>query len=570
MVTVEELQEALKELEDVKKGLKGKAKKAPAKTVKKALPIKPMPRVLKWEDIFSKQEADTGVPGTEIMVMHHPQGKVLQEYSYTAKSTPVRIVIVKPPTEYTPIYDMHLPTVGEGTRIIMDEVREEITSKVGVGLQEVLDIKAGGRVDDRYRKSAEKRFKDYLPKLDEKTEALLLDLMLNDMLGLGKMEFLLSDDSLEEIVVNNSVEPIWVYHKMHGWLKTNLKVRDEKQVYEYADGIARRAERQINTLNPLMDAHLTTGERSNATLFPISSKGNTMTVRKFAREPWSIVDFMDNGTVSPGIAAFIWMGMQYEMNILVSGGTASGKTSLLNAMTPFLPPNHRIISIEDTKELRLPNYLHWVPLVTRQPNPEGKGGVTMLDLMVNSLRMRPDRIIVGEIRRHNEAEVLFEAMHTGHSVYATLHANTAEEVRRRLITPPLDISETLLESLHMVLVQFRHRRLGIRRTLEFAEVLPTSEGTISFRTLFRWRPTEDAFMMVKDSIRVMPEIQLFSGLSDRELKDELGNKQKILEWLLKNNVRRTDDIGLVIGRYYTSPDEIVNAAKAGKKPEAVV
>ena len=197
--------------------------------------------------------------------------------------------------------------------------------------------------------------------------------------------------------------------------------------------------KQITVLDPLLDAHLLSGDRVNSTLFPISTKGNTITIRKFRRDPWTVTDLISNKTVSSEVMATIWEAIQYEMSVVFSGGTASGKTTILGVSMPFIPPNHRIISIEDTREIFLPEYLHWVPLTTREPNPEGKGEVTMLDLLVNSLRMRPDRIVVGEIRRKEEAEVLFEAMHTGHSAYTTVHANTADETIRRLTNPPIEI-----------------------------------------------------------------------------------------------------------------------------------
>ncbi|MCX6804298.1 MAG: CpaF/VirB11 family protein, partial [Candidatus Diapherotrites archaeon] len=151
--------------------------------------------------------------------------------------------------------------------------------------------------------------------------------------------------------------------------------------------------------------------------------------------------------------------MEFELNIIFSGGTASGKTTILGVCLPFIQPNHRVLSIEDTRELRPPEFLHYVPMTTREPNAEGKGGIGMLDLLVNSLRMRPDRIIVGEIRRRKEAEVMFEAMHTGHSVYSTLHANTSDETIRRLTNPPINIPQSMLDAVHLNVVMFRNRKL---------------------------------------------------------------------------------------------------------------
>lgn len=561
MVTVDELKTALDDLEKTKKG--GKKKKVVVKE-------KPLKTVKLSKKVKKAQVPDLDLPGSEIYLSGHFEGKLLNEYNVESERVPVNIKIVKPPGSYTPIYDVYLPELGEGTRLVMEKVRTEITKEVGLSGRDVLDVKMQKQVEERFSKNAFKKLDAYLPGLTPRNRAVLSEYLINEMLGLGKLDLLIADDGLEEIVINSSREPVWVYHKMHGWLQTNMRLKDDAQIADYANSIGRKAERQINTLNPLMDAHLTTGERVNATLMPISTQGNTITIRKFAREPWTIVDFIENNTIDPAITAFVWTAMQYELNMIVAGGTASGKTSMLNAISPFLPPNHRIISIEDTRELRLPTYLHWIPMVTRQPNAEGQGGVSMLNLMVNSLRMRPDRIVVGEIRTHDEAEVLFEAMHTGHSVYSTLHANTADEVRRRLVTPPLSIAETLLESLHIVMVQFRHRKRGIRRTLELAEVIPTAEGSVSLRNLFKWRAGQDSFGRLKDSVRVIPEIQLFSGLSEREVNDELKMKEEVVKWMVKHELKNTDKIGRIIGEYYINEDKIEQAVKKNKKPDELI
>ncbi len=561
MVTAEELKKSLDELEKSRLAAKKKKKKVEAK-----------PKKLKTVTLSKQQklQQNLDLPGSEIYVSQHYEGKLLNEYDITSERIPLNVKIIKPTGGYTPVYDVYLPDIGEGTRLVLEKVRTEITGEVGIRGREVLDLQLQKRVEEKFRTSTISKLNKYIPGIKSDTRDVLIDYLIDDMLGLGKLELLIADDGLEEIVINSAHEPIWVYHKMHGWLKSNLMVKSDAQIADYANAIGRRAERQINTLNPLMDAHLATGERVNATLNPISTDGNTITIRKFSRRPWTITDFLANNTLDYSIGALLWSAMQYELNLIVAGGTASGKTSMLNSLTPFLPANHRVISIEDTRELRLPNYLHWVPTITRQPNPEGKGGVSMLDLMVNSLRMRPDRVIVGEIRRHDEAEVLFEAMHTGHSVYSTLHANTADEVRRRLVTPPLAIPETLLESLHLVIVQFRHRKRGIRRTLELAEVLPSAEGKVSLRNLYKWRAGMDSFGKVKDSVRVIPEIQLFTGMTESEITDELKTKENVLKWMVKQNLKDTDVIGKVISEYYTNENRVVEAVKKNKKPNELI
>jgi flagellar protein FlaI len=262
--------------------------------------------------------------------------------------------------------------------------------------------------------------------------------------------------------------------------------------------------------------------------------------------------------------------MQYELNIIVAGGTASGKTSVLNGITSLIPPKQRIISIEDTREIFLPKDLHWnwVPLTTRNPNPEGKGEITMLDLMVASLRMRPDRIIVGEVRRKEQAEAMFETMHTGHSVYATMHADTVEQVERRLLEPPIAIPKSELGALHLIIVQYRDRRTGRRRTLELAEVLSAEgdDNTVELNYLYRWRPRSDTFEKINESIRLMQELNLHTGMTTAEIKKDLKDKEEILKWLIKHQIKEVDLVGKITKIYYATPEVIIEAAKNDKDP----
>lgn len=499
---------------------------------------------------------------------------VLATYTVIADKVPAKVQIVKKEEEYIPLYDIKFPTIEPATQAVLDSLKERLIEVVKIEISEILDPKAMEDIKDRFLESAKNAISQELPEVNEKERNILAGILVHEMLGMGRLELILNDDDLEEIVINNSSESVWVFHKKFGWLKSNVTIPTEEQIYNYASLIGRNVGRQITNLNPLMDAHLITGDRVNATLFPISTKGNTITIRKFRREPWTIVHFIDpvQKTMTKEIAALLWLCIQFELNIIVAGGTASGKTSVLNALMPFIPPNHRILSIEDTRELRLPDFLHWVPLTTREPNPEGKGEVSMLDLLVNSLRMRPDRIVVGEIRRQREAEVLFEAMHTGHSVYATLHADRAEQVIRRLTNPPIDVPESLLESLHLVIVQYRHRRLGIRRTLEVAEFIPGESGKFSSRLeiLYRWKPSTDTIEKARSSIRLINEIRLHTGMTDDQMEADLKEKETILQWMLDNNVRTVNTVGKVVAEYYHDKERVMKIVKSKGKAEEVI
>lgn len=500
--------------------------------------------------------------------------ETLGKYVILADGVPAEVSIVKKPEEYAIIYELNFPKIEPATMAVLDSLKEKLIETVKIEITEILDVKLMENIKQRFLESAKNAISLELPSVSEKERDILAGVIVHDMLGLGKLEVILSDDNLEEIVINNSSEPIWVFHKKIGWLKTNITIETEEQIYNYATLIGRRVGRQITSLDPLMDAHLITGDRVNATLFPISTKGNTITIRKFRREPWTIVHFIDDvqKTMTKEIAALLWLSIQYELNIIVAGGTASGKTSVLNALLPFIPPTHRIISIEDTRELRLPDFLHWIPLTTREVNPEGKGEISMLDLLINSLRMRPDRIVVGEIRRQNEAEVLFEAMHTGHSVYATLHADRSEQVIRRLTNPPINVPESLLESLHLVLVQYRHRRLGIRRTLELAEFIPGEGGKFSSRleTLYKWKPLTDTIEKVRGSVRLFSEIRLHTGMTDEEMEQDLKEKEEVLQWMLDKNVKTVNTVGKVVAEYYHDKDRILKVVRSNGNPAEII
>ncbi len=496
--------------------------------------------------------------------------KVLKTYVVQADSVRVEANIIESDNEYVRGYYLGIPEYGPGTKAMLEDIKKALIADTTIRAEKMLEQKFVGALKERFRERAAAILSRETPKMDENVKNTLIGLLLHEMLGLGRIELMLADPNLEEIVVNSSADPLWVYHKEFGWLKTNVMIDKEEDIQNYASIIARRVGKQISILNPLLDAHIITGDRANATLAPISGKGNTITIRRFKREPWTVTDFIENKTANAEVMALIWLATQYELNTVLSGGTASGKTSFLNVCMPFIQPNHRIISIEDTREIQLPSFLHWVPLTTREPNPEGKGGVSMLDLLVNSLRMRPDRIIVGEIRRQREAEVMFEAMHTGHSVYTTVHANTADETVRRLTNPPISVPTSMLDAVHLNVVMFRNRRLGMRRILQVAEFIPTKRGeereAVNVNVLYRWMPKNDTIAVHAESIRLMDELSLHTGLTRDEIQSELKEKKEILDWLVKQKVRVIEDVGKVFANYYTEPDSVLEQARKNSKP----
>ena len=501
-------------------------------------------------------------------------GDSLINYNVKANhvGAPVSILDVK--NQPRPIYSIAIPEIGPYTSVFLEYVHDELARTVPLQTEEIMDQRRAAGVRERFYSAACDMIAQLLPGIKPTDKEMLAGLLLNRMQGLGGIELLMADDWLEEVAINSAAEPISVYHRKFGWLKTNLRVSSEEEIFNYASQIGRRSGKEITLLSPVMDTHLVSGDRVTATLFPVSSHGDTITIRRFARDPWTLIDFIDpvTRTLSSDMAAFLWLCVQYEMNIIVVGGTASGKTSMLNALSALIPPFHRTITIEDTRELSLPSYLrwNWVPLVTRAPNPEGKGEIRMLDLMVSGVRMRPDRIIVGEVRKREEAEVLFEAMHTGHAVYSTMHADTGSQMLRRLTHPPIDLPMTELQALQLILVQYRDRRSGVRRTYEVGEVITSSAEMISLNTMYRWKARQDSFEKVNESMRVVEEMDLHAGMTPDEIEDDVREKKAILEWMLKNHARAVDDIGNVMGVYYKTPEIIIKAAEKNLPVDKVI
>jgi len=496
---------------------------------------------------------------------------VVERYSIQAEDVAVDVEIIKYGSK--PIkYRLILQEIGIGTEAFLDQLRQELVLEVDVTTAEILDPKIIDYIKEKFRDKADKMITSKIPNVEDNIKNYLISILLNDIIGLGKIEYLMHDENLEEVIVNSAEEPIRVYHKKYGWLLTNIIIPTEDQIQNYSNIIARRVGKQITTLTPLLDAHLITGDRANAVLYPIANKGNTITIRKFARDPWTMIDMIKVGTTSAEILSIIWMAMEYEMNILISGGTGSGKTSLLGTILPFIPPNQRILTIEDTRELQLPVSLYWCPLTTRPANTEGKGEVSMLDLLVNALRMRPDRIILGEMRRKQEAEVMFEAMHTGHSVYATVHADTVAETITRLTNPPISTPANLLSAVNLNVVQFRDRRRGIRRTYQVGEFITTETDKgieVKANILYRWKPSIDKIVPHSESTHFFEELSRHTGFSLPEINENLATRQKILNWMLKHNVKGVDKVGTIMNQYYLNYEELMKYVNKDADPTGI-
>jgi flagellar protein FlaI len=491
-----------------------------------------------------------------------------EEFNFTVSGIPVTVYVYRD-AERRPFYNVDYPVPAPYTNIFLELIKPDIARDIPFEAHYFL---------------TPERMQAYLPEIRQKIKQKMSAYFAEDgldviagylfisMYGMGEIEIFMGDDGLEEIAINTSTLPIAVYHRKYGWMKSNITLPDEESIANIASQIARRVGEQITIANPILDAFLTTGDRAAATLYPASTKGNTITIRKFAREPWTSVSFINEHTLSPDMVALLWQAVHYELNIIATGGTASGKTSMLNVLTQMIPPSQRVVTIEETRELVLPKHVwNWIPLLTRGSSAgssaESKGKITMSDLLTTSLRLRPDRVILGEIRTPAEAEVLFDAMHTGHSVSSTFHADTAPQLLKRMLEAPFSIHATEIESVHLVVVQHRDRRKSIRRTYEISELTPGAAGTLTTNRLFLWRPRSDTFELVNKPRRYIEEVNLYTGMTEREINDDLKHRRRIINWMTENGYADIEQVSEVMRAYYNMPEVLEEALEGKKKLE---
>lgn len=387
--------------------------------------------------------------------------------------------------------------------------------------------------------------------------------LFQDLVGYGEIDPLIRDDNLEEIMVIGIDKPVFVYHREYGMMKTNILFKDAGEVMNLIDSIARQINRRIDQESPILDGRLPDGSRVNATIPPISADGPSMTIRKFKRDPLTIIDLINSKTISVELAAFFWLcfdGLGVKSaNAIISGGTSSGKTTTLNALSSFINPKERIITIEDTLELQIPHE-HVIRMETRPPNVENRGELTMNDLVKNSLRQRPDRIIVGEVRG-SEAITLFTALNTGHSGFGTLHSNDARETITRLTNAPMSVPNIMISAIDFIIMQnriYRSDGVSFRRISEVAEVSGIEEGVIQLNKIFEWDPQSETIKNVGITSKTLTEIANVSGNSLNSLYDEIKNREIVLQHMVDQNIRSIRDVSTVLEMYYLDSQKVLN------------
>ncbi len=378
-------------------------------------------------------------------------------------------------------------------------------------------------------------------------------LIKRDVIGVGPLEPLIRDPYIEDIHVIGP-HNTHIVHKIFDMLPTNIDFKDEIYMAEYLKNLGERIGRPVSERNPIVDGSLPDGSRINIIFSTdVSLKGPSFTIRKFTAVPLSITQLIAWGTLSAEIAAYLWLCLEYGMSIWVSGETASGKTTTLNAMIPFIKPQSKIYTAEDTPEVQVPHPV-WQQLCTRERGTEGK--VDLFDLLKAALRSRPNYIIVGEIRG-KEGAVAFQAMQTGHPVLATFHAGSVKKLIQRLTGEPINVPITFIDNLNVVLIQQAVYRKGqfLRRCLVVEEIEGYYEevGGVVTRTVFEWDAVTDKhiFRGLYNSYILENKIAQTAGFEDpRQIYEEMFLRARILQRMVELKIFNYYEVTKIIWSFY--------------------
>ena len=456
-----------------------------------------------------------------------------------------------------PIYKIARPIFSKKEKGLLEELRNNLVD---------LAISSKGEFEPKKDEQLE-NIKNFLKFRIETIDNTYLNKLAysfyHDIFGYGKIDPLIKDKDLEEIMVIGVNKPIFVYHRKHGMMETDLIFKNEEDILSLIDSIARQINRRIDQQSPILDTRLPDGSRVNATIPPISAEGPSITIRKFNEDPLSIIDLIKSNTLNSSLAAFLWtcvdgLGVN-PANIIISGGTSSGKTTTLNALCGFINPRERIVSIEDTLELQI-QHKHILKMETRPTNIESAGEITMDDLVKNSLRQRPDRIIVGEVRG-KEAITLFTALNTGHSGFGTLHANNSRETITRLINHPMDVPKIMISAIDLIIMQNKiyHSSGGaIRRITEVSEVVGMEEDTIQLNKIFNWNPKNDEIEDISISSNTLKTLSEIKATTIESIKEEIKKREFILDFAVKNNINSNTELNSLFEEYYLNSDDLIN------------
>ncbi|MGQ0796082.1 MAG: type II/IV secretion system ATPase subunit [Nitrosopumilaceae archaeon] len=451
------------------------------------------------------------------------------------------------------------PTLSEKDRENFEKLRKMLMVELSVDLN---DIESRTNAEERLKKKIVSMIEKYGLDIPRRDYSKIFYYAIRDFTRFGRIDPLMHDHMIEEISCDGTKIPLYIWHREFESMPSNIMFENDADLENFVRKLAYVCGKHVSVANPIVDATLPDGSRINLTLgHEVTKRGSTFTIRHFKEDPITIIDLIRSNTVSSDVAAYLWYLVENKLTMLIAGGTASGKTTTLNAISSFITPSNKIVSIEDTPELNLPHE-NWIPSISRQTFTDGGiGEITQFDLLRAALRQRPDIIIVGETRGR-EAHTLFQAMATGHGGFSSIHADSIKSCITRLTSIPMEVPKALLiTTLNAILLQLKIRMgdRSVRRVMQISEIVGYDEktGEILLSDVFKWDPETDKHKFSGKSI-MFDKIASRLGLTKELVSQELSKRKTALEWMVSSReIQKARDVNAAIMEFYANPERFL-------------
>ena len=497
-------------------------------------------------------------PLVDISFKPSPGVEEVEIYPVNPPYAYIQIIYDHATHEYT--YSVLEPLLTDPEKELLKELKERLFETLDINTKDISKEEAGIKL----RAAATDIILDFGIKLTPVQREVILYNMHKDFLGDGLIDAIMHDKYIEDISCDGVHTTLFVYHANYESMKTTLSYTNAEELDSFVTKLAQRSGKYISISQPILDSTMQDGSRIQMTLGQeVTAHGSTFTIRKFKDEPITPTDLIEWRTFAPLSIAYIWLCVENGKSAIFAGGTASGKTTSLNAVSLFIPPLSKIVSLEDTRELKLP-HPNWIPSVTRDSfDTSGRGEINMYELLRAAMRQRPEYILVGEVRG-KECQTLFQAMSTGHTTYSTIHADSVASVVHRIENPPMDVPRNMLSALDFVCIQVQGRVGGkrIRRSKQIVEILDIDPRTNELITneVFKWRSATDEITYSGKSY-LLEEIMEAKGWSENRMREELKRRQEVLEWMRIKKIRHYKDVAKILISYHRDPEAVIEKVR---------
>jgi flagellar protein FlaI len=517
-------------------------------------------------DYFRGEDGDDQFPAPDEEAIE----RRLFDFSYLAHHEEIERYWVNEPFAYVSILEEH-GTDERRYRVtepMLDEYEAFVLDELSKVLRDSLmyqDVDEEGALERTFTRRAGELMDQHTAALDPISLHKLRYYLKRDFVDYERIDPIMRDEAVEDISCDGADVPVFVYHREHRDLDTNVQF-DRDGLLSFVTRMAQRAGKHLSVSNPLVDASLPDGSRVQLTFGgDVATRGPNFTIRQFSSVPDTPIDLINWGTFSVQQMAYFWLAIENNRSLVFAGGTGSGKTTSLNAVSFFIPKKSKIVSIEDTREISLPHE-NWVQSLTRESvTEEGRGEVTMYEQLQTALRQRPEYILVGEIRTEsNVALTFFQAMATGHTAYTTMHSESVTGVINRLENEPLGVPTQMVKELDIVSIQRQVMLDGerVRRNARVTELLSRGEvDDISVHDVFEWDAAEDSYNEMFDS-RVLDDIADDRGWDHKRLNQELDRRVEVLEYLVDQDITWYEDVARVIHTFMHDQERVLEAIRS--------